>query len=553
MERSWRKYFAYGVAGGLLAVIIQFIGAMLLNVPFPPEAIFKLLIAPVQGSVQSVVVENLGEYAKYSAFVSASIGYVLGYGVLGILAGYFSYKFKQARSSLILLLTLIFPTVIGLGLETLVASSVSTLSSGLGWIIVAALILLANAVNSTVFIRYSNKPVAQIPPASQDGKPVSSNRRGFLTKAIIVAGAAFVAMMAAKVGLSIFSGQPVVQSNTPIPVNPQAVTTTTTIPTSTITAAGSTTTESLPAVFLDPRISNLLNSELTDTRIFYRVDIDPIPPQLDFDQWTLNVHGTVSNPLTLNKMSFLSLPAVDEYSTFECVSNTINPPAALISNGKWTGVQIATLLNQAALSPEAQYVIFRSADGYSVGIPLDRAMHPQSLLAYMMNDSSLPNEHGFPVRAVIPGLYGMMSAKWITDIEVTDQVYLGYWQERGWSNDAVIKTTSIIYYPTQLGQVSTTNGIIPIAGIAFAGDRGISKVEVSVDGGQTWNEAFIKPPLSPYSWVLWAYPWTPPGPGSYTLLVRATDGTGQLQDQTATDPYPNGATGYNQVQTSVAQ
>jgi len=216
-------------------------------------------------------------------------------------------------------------------------------------------------------------------------------------------------------------------------------------------------------------------------------------------------------------------------------------------------VQIATLLNQAALLPEAQYVIFRSADGYSVGIPLERAMHPQSHLAYMMNDNSLPNEHGFPVRAVIPGLYGMMSAKWITDIEVTDQVYLGYWQERGWSNDAVIKTTSIIYYPTQLGQVSATNGIIPIAGIAFAGDRGISKVEVSVDGGQTWNQAFLKTPLSPYSWVLWAYPWTPPGPGSYTIVVRATDGTGQVQDQTATNPYPNGATGYNQVQTSVVQ
>jgi hypothetical protein len=101
--------------------------------------------------------------------------------------------------------------------------------------------------------------------------------------------------------------------------------------------------------------------------------------------------------------------------------------------------------------------------------------------------------------------------------------------------------------------VSATNGIIPIAGIAFAGDRGISKVEVSVDGGQTWNEAFLKPPLSPYSWVLWAYPWAPPGSGSYTIMVRATDGTGQLQDQTATDPYPNGATGYNQIQTSVVQ
>jgi len=556
---SLRRYFAYGVAGGIFAAIIQFIGAMLLNVPFPPEAIFKLLITPVPGSIQSVAVDNLGEYAKYTAFLSASIGYVVGYGVLGALARYLSYKFQQAKSQMILLVTLICPTVLGLGLETLVASSFSSLASGLGWFISTALIVLSNAVNSTVFVRYSNRQmVRQIPPTlsrTNDVRAASSFRRGFLRKAVIVTAAAVVAVIGAKVGLSIFSGEPVIQNNNPIPVNPQSATTTTTtsIPASTVTSAGSTTTEGLPSVFLDPRISNLLNSELTDTRIFYRVDIDPIPPQLDFDQWTLNVHGKVSNPLTLDKTALLSLPATDEYSTFECVSNTINPPAGLISNGKWTGVQIATLLNQASLLPDAQCVIFRSADGYSVGIPLERAMHPQSLLAYMMNDDSLPNEHGFPVRAVIPGLYGMMSAKWLTDIEVTDQVYLGYWQERGWSNDAVINTTSIIYYPAQLGQVSATNGPIPIAGVAFAGDRSISKVEVSVDGGQTWAQAFLKPPLSPYSWVLWAYPWTPSGSGSYNIMVRATDGTGQLQDQTATDPYPNGATGYNQVQVSVAE
>jgi DMSO/TMAO reductase YedYZ molybdopterin-dependent catalytic subunit len=551
---SLRRCFKYGLVGGFIATVIQFVGAMILTLPFPPEAIFKLLIAPVPGSLQSVVVENLGEYAKYTAFASATIGYVLGYGLLGGLAGYVCNKFNQARTPLTLLLTVILPTVLGLIFEVLVATSVSTLSTDIGWFSVTALILLANATYSTVFIRLNQhtritEPKAQIPSAIQ---AAATQRRGFLTKAVIVVAAATVAIIGAKVGLSIFSGQPVVGSNNPIPVNPQAATSTTTAVTSSIpTSVSPTTVEALPPVFMDPRISDLLNSELTDTRIFYRVDIDPIPPNLNFDEWTLNVHGKVSNPLTLNKASFLSLPTTDEFSTFECVSNTINPPAALISNGKWTGVQIATLLNQAVLLPEAKYVIFRSADGYSVGIPLERAMHSQSILAYMMNGNSLPNEHGFPVRAVIPGLYGMMSAKWVTDIEVTDQVYLGYWQERGWSNDAVIKTTSIIYYPTQQAQASAVNGIIPIAGIAFAGDRGISKVEVSVDGGQSWSEAALKAPLSPYSWVLWAYPWKPLASGSYNLLVRATDGTGQVQDPTATNPYPNGATGYNQIRISV--
>jgi DMSO/TMAO reductase YedYZ molybdopterin-dependent catalytic subunit len=162
-----------------------------------------------------------------------------------------------------------------------------------------------------------------------------------------------------------------------------------------------------------------------------------------------------------------------------------------------------------------------------------------------MNDVTLPNEHGFPVRAIVPGIYGMMNAKWITEIEVTDQVYLGYWQERGWSNDARIKTTSIIYYPTSNAQVT---GLTPIAGVAFAGDRGISKVEVSFDGGNTWNAATLKTPRSPYSWVLWAYQWTPKSSGTANISARAYDGTGQLQDPTITQPFPDGASGYQSVQ-----
>jgi hypothetical protein len=142
----------------------------------------------------------------------------------------------------------------------------------------------------------------------------------------------------------------------------------------------------------------------------------------------------------------------------------------------------------------------------------------------------------------------MMNAKWITDIEISDQVYLGYWQERGWSNDARIKTTSIIYYPT--GNVQA-GGTTPIAGVAFAGDRGISKIEVSVDGGNTWNQATLRPPRSLYSWVLWAYEWTPTV-GTANIVVRATDGTGQIQDSTAVDPFPNGATGYSSTQITVS-
>jgi DMSO/TMAO reductase YedYZ molybdopterin-dependent catalytic subunit len=279
------------------------------------------------------------------------------------------------------------------------------------------------------------------------------------------------------------------------------------------------------------------------------VDINPISPQLDFDRWTFNVHGKVNNALTLDKGSLLQLPAIDEYATLECVSNTISPPGGLISNAKWTGVSLAMLLNKAELRPDSKYLIFRCADGYTVGIPIERALEPGALLAYKMNDIFLPSEHGSPLRAIVPRIYGMMNAKWITEIEVTDQVYLGYWQERGWSNDALIKTTSIIYYPTPNLQV---NGTTPIAGVAFAGDRGISKVEVSVDGGNTWSEAVLRPPRSSYSWVLWAYEWKPTAAGKTKIVVRATDGKGQLQDPTVTDPFPDGASGYTSLEITVA-
>ena len=313
-------------------------------------------------------------------------------------------------------------------------------------------------------------------PASPTG---NLSRRRFLGKAVVITAVLAMTALGAKIGLDMLSGQPVVGSNTPIPVDIQSATSTTVTSATVATSQNTTGAQNLPAVFSDQTIKDLVASEVTDNRVFYRVDINPIPPQLDFDQWSLKITGKVNNPLTLNRAALMALPAKDEYATLECVSNTINPPGALISNAKWTGVSLSSLLNQADLTSDAKYVVFHCADGYTVGIPLERAMNPGALLAFKMNDDALPNGQGFPLRAIVPGIYGMMNAKWLTEIEVVDTVYLGYWQVRGWSNDAQIKTTSIIYYPPPQAQV---NGTLPIAGVAFAGDRGISKVEVSVDG-----------------------------------------------------------------------
>ena len=198
-------------------------------------------------------------------------------------------------------------------------------------------------------------------------------------------------------------------------------------------------------------------------------------------------------------------------------------------------------------------MVFYSIDGYSVGIPLTKAMLPDSIVAYNMNDQSLPQKHGYPLRAVIPGLYGMMSAKWVNKIELVDSPYSGYWQTRGWSSSGIVETLAFILVPGDGSQASLSqyNGTVMLGGAAYAGDRGISKVEVSTDGGNTWQGATRKPGISNNTWVLWAYEWRPSSTGNYAVYARATDGTGAVQTSDITGTFPNGATGYAMISVSV--
>jgi Oxidoreductase molybdopterin binding domain/Mo-co oxidoreductase dimerisation domain len=178
-------------------------------------------------------------------------------------------------------------------------------------------------------------------------------------------------------------------------------------------------------------------------------------------------------------------------------------------------------------------------------------------LAYDMNGAALTAEHGYPLRAIVPGIYGMMNAKWLTEIELVDKIYEGYWQRKGWTNVANYNTHSVIIIPgnslarKRFSNLEASNVIlnqrVPIAGIAFAGDRGISKVEVSSDGGNSWKIARIKDPLSQYTWVLWTVDLDLSAKSNRSIIVRATDKTGKIQADEVTDPFPDGATGYDMI------
>jgi DMSO/TMAO reductase YedYZ molybdopterin-dependent catalytic subunit len=286
-----------------------------------------------------------------------------------------------------------------------------------------------------------------------------------------------------------------------------------------------------------------LPSEVTPNEKFYTISINLFDPTINPKTWKLAIHGLVEKPLQLSLDELKGLPSHEAYVTFACISNEIG--GHLIGNAEWKGVPLKALLEMARLKPGAHKVILRSDDGYSTGVPLERCMRPQTFLAYEMNGRELPHSHGFPLRAVIPGYYGMKQPKWLTEIEVVAHDYQGYWEERGWADEAVVKTLSRIDVPAHRAQIPLSGA--PIGGIAFAGERGIRRVEFSMDGGKTWQEATIKPPLSLYAWTLWVGELVLPSRGEYMLAVRATDGDANLQDERVSEPLPDGASGYHKL------
>jgi DMSO/TMAO reductase YedYZ molybdopterin-dependent catalytic subunit len=289
---------------------------------------------------------------------------------------------------------------------------------------------------------------------------------------------------------------------------------------------------------------NIVVNEITPVSSFYHVSKNFFDPSPSAVTWNLSISGLVQNPYSISYNDLLALPAVEVVVAMTCVSNPTG--GGLIGNTTWKGVRLADLLNKARPKKGVVKAVLGAVDGYTDSITYQKAMDPDVVLAYEMGGATLPPDHGFPARLLVPGIYGMKHVKWLNSIELVNYDYKGYWQQpgQGWSDAAPVHTMSKIDYPA-----SGTLKLRPqtLAGVAFAGDRSISKVEVSTDGGNSWNQAYIKPKLSDTSWVVWAYSWTPPAAGRYTVIVRATDGQGNLQSGGITDPYPNGASGWHMV------
>ncbi|MDQ7842448.1 MAG: molybdopterin-dependent oxidoreductase [Armatimonadota bacterium] len=506
MSRSIRSGFIAGVGAGGIATAAIYLGLFTSGIPAVALALWDRMLRAIPMEVFSYFIVRLKFAAKPSAFWGMLLGIVVLWGVLGALLvrvrPWPRLLLAWAVSAGVLALLTWGPASATLAArhQALGAADGGTLPVALAIAGYATLYALVYAVT----VGRPPRPVAAAPKGGVTRREVLT--RGLLLFVAAAAGASAARWMSAVGGRT----RAVAQS-------------------------------------LFARVRDL-PPEITPTDQFYVVSKNPpgFDPVLNADRWSLEVGGLVARPLKLGYEQLRQFPSVEQFQTLECISNEVG--GDLIGNARWKGARLRDILQQAGgPGAKAVKVAFRCADGYTESIPIADALNPTTLLAYEMNGEPLPPRHGFPVRLLVPGLFGMKNPKWITRIEVVDYDFQGYWERSGWSDEAVVKTMS--KFTTLPRTVAPEE--VPLGGVAYAGDRGVREVEVSTDGGRSWQKAEVKPALGPFTWVLWAALWKPTGPGEYTLKVRAKDGGGVLQTAKEAPPLPDGASGYHTLRVRV--
>ncbi len=288
---------------------------------------------------------------------------------------------------------------------------------------------------------------------------------------------------------------------------------------------------------------------------FYTVNKNLGPTVVDGGAWALVIDGLVDRPARIDLTELQGLPYQEAFRTLECISTDIVRGDHLIGNQKWRGVRVSDLLDRVGARPEASWILWEADDGFTESLAIEVARHPDTWIAYLMGDQPLTPEHGFPARVLIPGRFGMKQPKWVRRMQVADHDEDGYWVQRGWDKEAVVRTMSRIDWPSNGASVAAASPFT-VYGIAFAGDRGTARVEVSGDGGSSWVDADLEdvvvPPLGELTWLRWRADLTAAASGSMELVVRATDGDGDTQSGEPTPALPSGSTGWHRIVVSVA-
>jgi DMSO/TMAO reductase YedYZ molybdopterin-dependent catalytic subunit len=535
--------------GGITSIPVMAIfywGERFFGTPFVPFDRFDWLARSLPGNVVTAGIDaivllierlNLGPTDTTSKLIEQllALGLTVLIGLLlGAIIGWATGRNNAGRGWLIGLIVglLLFFAMAALEL----ASASSGATTALLWL------LLVYGTWGALLGHWLGGTNRVVETAVVDRRPsIQPSRRAVVAQ--IAGGSAAVALAAWGAGRYLAPERGTSGAGQPLANLPTASPTPTTG--STVAATAATTPSVTPTLVMREQVAPApgTRSEITANEDFYRIDINTRPPVLDRASWQLEVAGLFDNtaPLTLDEI--MAMPAITQPLTLSCISNRIG--GDLISASAWTGVRLRDLLRKRGLQPSAQELALTAADGFYESVTMMDMMDPRTLLVYGMNGETLPVEHGFPLRIYIPNRYGMKQPKWITEIEAIPEEGPGYWVERGWNEEARPHIISII--DNVATEQPTTAGAIPIGGIAWAGDRGIQRVELQIDEGE-WHEAVLRtPPLSPLIWVQWRYDWPAATAGQHTFRVRAVDGTGTMQIGEESGVRPDGATGYHEV------
>jgi DMSO/TMAO reductase YedYZ molybdopterin-dependent catalytic subunit len=480
-------------------------------IPFPPVAVAQAVIRGAPGQVDAFFISNLQHGARPAAVIAAGIGLLLAGTLLGLLLPALR-RWLGGRTGLA-------AALLALPLYLVAAFTFRPATGDVGrFLYVLALIPIFAA---SVWLGVQAFRRVARGRATHD---TDATRRE-VVRAMWIGGGAFL-LGWANLGRLVFRRPD--PGNTPLAHR------------ASVSPAVRPSPEPGDASFA--RIAGL-SPEITPNRSFYTVNEELFPPDVDPDTWRLGIGGLVDRPFSIGYGELTSMPAVEQYMTLECISNKTG--GHLISNAKWTGVPLRDLLSRAGVRKGALEVVSTSVDGFADSVPFEDATAPTTIIAYGMNGSMLPRGHGFPARILVPGYYGMKQPKWLGSVRVVGKPFAGYWEQRGWIKEAVVRTMSRIDTPKNH---SSVGGEAAVAGIAFAGDRGIKRVEVSVDGGNTFADADLKTALSEFTWRQWKFRFTPKPGTDMRIVVRATDGTGATQTSEVTPPEYSGATGWHGVE-----
>lgn len=500
-----RSALAGALAAGAALAVSELMAGVFLSVPSLVEAVGGVFIDNVPTWLKDLAIDLFGTNDKVALIVGIAV-VALGLGaVLGVVARGRRWIAGVA-----------FAGFGAVGALAAVATDEDVVASIAGGVVAAVAGYLA-----LVFL------YGRLDRADGDTEGTSdTGRRAFLAGAGAVLGAAALAAGAGRVLITRATQAIAGRSDVVLPMSATAV--------------------AAPSDAADLSVEGL-SPLITPNEDFYKIDTSLSTPQVDLSEWRLRVHGMVDREVVLTFDDLLDMEMVERYITLSCVSNEVG--GGLVGNAKWLGVPLATVLDRAGVQEGAGQVVGRSVDDFTVGFPTEAVYDGRdALLAVGMNDEPLPFDHGFPARLVVAGLYGYVSAtKWLSDIELTTwDGFDAYWVPRGWSKEGPVKTQSRIDTPRSGATIGTEERAI--AGVAWAPNRGISRVEVQIDDGP-WQDAELSEPLDEDAWVQWRLVWAPSA-GDHRIRVRATDGKGETQTSDRARPAPNGATGWHTIDVS---